>query len=173
VPHRPAPGVASPSPHAPATGTDVVHLDGLRMWIEQSDKQGKQTLGGAEYHVRADVAIRRHWHLVLGALTCCWWAEARPATPAWTSPALAGHPVPAEHAREKQGVSARPAAEKKKPRRADARLRAGLLARGSTPRPRVAGARDQVVALLAGVVRQAPTACLATAAGVAVGGAGH
>lgn len=170
VTNRPAPGLASPSPHAPATVTDVVHLYGLRMWIEQSYKQVKQTLGWAEYQVRADVAIRRHWQLVYCAFAFCWWAEAHTGAPVWERPWVAEQPVLEEQEPEELKVSALPGAGKKKPRCSDAHSRPRLLARGPTPRPRVAGAGNHAVALLAGVVRKAPTASAATAPDVAVGG---
>jgi hypothetical protein len=82
----PAPGAAAQSPHAPATVADVVQLYGLRVWVEQSYKQIKQTLGWAEYQVRADVAIRRHWHLVYCAFSFCWWASAHDAPTTWELP---------------------------------------------------------------------------------------
>ncbi len=43
---------------------EVIRLYGLRMWIEQSYKQVRGALGWAEYQVRSDRAIRRHWQLV-------------------------------------------------------------------------------------------------------------
>ena len=49
-----------------ATVAEIVRLYGLRMWVEQSYKQVKTTLGWAHYQVRSDTAIRRHW-----ALVCC------------------------------------------------------------------------------------------------------
>src|SRR3712207_4302453 len=54
------------------------------MWVEQSYKQVKQALGWAEYQVRSDLAMRRHWVLVWCAFSFCWWhlryrAEERPA----------------------------------------------------------------------------------------------
>ena len=45
----------------PAVLTEVVRLYGLRSWVEQSYKQVKQALGWAQYQVRSDPAIRRHW----------------------------------------------------------------------------------------------------------------
>ena len=48
-------------------------LYGLRMWVEQSYKQVKGSLGWAEYQVRSDRAIQRHWNLVCCAFTFCWW----------------------------------------------------------------------------------------------------
>lgn len=50
-----------------------VRLYGLRMWVEQSYKQVKTTLDGAQYQVRSDRAIRRHWTLVCCAFSFSWW----------------------------------------------------------------------------------------------------
>ena len=166
--NRPAPGVASSRRHAPVTAADVVHLYGLRMWIEQRYKQIKQTLGWAEYQVRADMSIRRHWHLVYCAFAFCWWAEAQVAAPGGERPGSAGQPVLEESVQEEHAASALPAVEKKKSRRPQAHRRAGLLARGTAARPRLAGAGHHVVALLAGVVSHAPTASVAAAPGVAL-----
>jgi hypothetical protein len=55
----------------------VVRLYGLRMWVEQSYKQVKHVLGWSDYQVRSDIAIRRHWQLVLWAFSFCWWAYGR------------------------------------------------------------------------------------------------
>ncbi len=52
---------------------EVVRLYALRQWVEQSYKQVKHTLGWAQYQVRSDTAIRRHWTLVCCAFTFCWW----------------------------------------------------------------------------------------------------
>jgi hypothetical protein len=41
----------------------VLRLYTLRLWIEQSYKQLKSSLGWAHYQVRKDLSIRRHWHL--------------------------------------------------------------------------------------------------------------
>jgi hypothetical protein len=59
---------------APASVAEVVRLYGLRMWVEQSYKQVKRALGWSDYQVRSDLAIRRHWQLVLLAFSFCWWA---------------------------------------------------------------------------------------------------
>jgi hypothetical protein len=56
--------------------TELVRLYGLRGWVEQSYKQVKHTLGWAQYQVRSDTAIRRHWVLVCCAFTFCWWQAA-------------------------------------------------------------------------------------------------
>ncbi|MDB5794351.1 MAG: Transposase [Noviherbaspirillum sp.] len=55
---------------------EVVRLYGLRHWIEQSYKQMKDELGWADFMVRTDRAIRRHWTLVCCAFAFCWWHEA-------------------------------------------------------------------------------------------------
>ena len=47
---------------------EVVRLYGLRNWVEQSYKQMKDELGWADFMVRSDRAIRRHWTLVCCAL---------------------------------------------------------------------------------------------------------
>lgn len=57
----------------------VVRLYGLRNCIEQGYKQMMHELGWADFMVRGDRAIRRHWTLVLCALTFCWWHEAHQA----------------------------------------------------------------------------------------------
>src|SRR5438270_3911778 len=44
---------------------------------EQSYKQTKGALGWADFQVRSDRAIRRHWQLVCCAFSFCWWAYLR------------------------------------------------------------------------------------------------
>src|SRR5207245_8289509 len=92
---RPASHRAADSPHAPVDLAEIVRLYGLRNWVEQGYKQVKQELGWADFMVRSDRAIRRHWHRVCCAFSLCWQAwfteEARsartlaPATQAETS----------------------------------------------------------------------------------------
>jgi hypothetical protein len=60
------------SPFKPADRAEIVRLYGLRIWVEQSYKQVKQELGWADFMVRADQAIRRHWILVFCAFSFCW-----------------------------------------------------------------------------------------------------
>jgi hypothetical protein len=113
VTNLPAPGAAAQSPHAPATVADVVRLYGLRVWVEQSYKQIKQTLGWAEYQVRADIAIRRHWYLVYCAFAFCWWASAHDTPTTWKPPGAGGQPAPEKHGQEDQAVPLRTASGKK------------------------------------------------------------
>jgi hypothetical protein len=54
--------------------TEVVRLYGLRNWVEQGYKQVKGELGWADFQVRSDRAIRRHWALVCCAFSFCWQA---------------------------------------------------------------------------------------------------
>lgn len=54
---------------------EVARVYGLRNWVEQSYKQTKDELGWADFMVRSDRAIRRHWILVYCAFSFCWWHE--------------------------------------------------------------------------------------------------
>jgi DDE superfamily endonuclease len=71
LPHPEAPDAAD-TPVGPADLTEVVRLYGLRNWVEQGYKQLKQELGWADFLVRSDPAIRRHWYLVCCAFSFCW-----------------------------------------------------------------------------------------------------
>jgi hypothetical protein len=62
-----------------ASLAEVVRLYGLRHWVEQGYKQMKDQLGWADFMVRSERAIRRHWMLVCCAFAFCWWQEARQA----------------------------------------------------------------------------------------------
>jgi hypothetical protein len=53
--------------------SEIVRLYGLRNWVEQNYKQMKDELGWADFMVRKDDAIRRHWELVCCAFVFCWW----------------------------------------------------------------------------------------------------
>jgi hypothetical protein len=54
---------------------EIVRIYGLRNWVEQSYKQMKDELGWADFMVRNDRAIRRHWEFVCCAFCFCWWYE--------------------------------------------------------------------------------------------------
>ena len=64
----------------PATLADLVRLYGLRVWVEESYKRVKHDLGWADFMVRHDAAIRRHWALVWCAFTFGWWYWAQDPT---------------------------------------------------------------------------------------------
>jgi hypothetical protein len=129
-----------------ATLDDVVRLYGLRIWIEQSYKQVKQHLGWAQYQVRSDIAIRRHWELVCCAFCFCWWAadwaESDLVTTTTYQPVSAVTAPPAEQQKKSTGhVAAHP-----------------QLADGTPSSARLAGALSDAAALLARLVRQTPSA---------------
>lgn len=155
---RPESPRAAMSPLTPAALTDVVRLYGLRLWVEQGYKQVKGELGWADFQVRADAAIQRHWHLVCCAFTFCWWAwfqaEAReeapstygdaalaPATPASAVPVAAGR---GENQRGSGG---------RRQRAIPARIVAG----DATTSPRLASPVASARALLARLVLPTPT----------------
>jgi hypothetical protein len=60
---------------------EIVRLYGLRNWVEQGYKQVKDELGWADFQVRGDRAIRRHWTLVCLAFSFCWHAGQTPTAP--------------------------------------------------------------------------------------------
>src|SRR5437868_1526512 len=155
---RPGAPRAAAFPLAPADLAEVVRLYGLRLWVEQGYKQVKGELGWADFQVRSDAAIQRHWHLVCCAFTFCWWAwfqaEVReaaapalgdaalaPDTPALAVPSAAGR---GENRRRSGG---------RRPRA----MRPGVVAGGGAPGPRLAGPVAPARALLARLVRPAPT----------------
>jgi hypothetical protein len=79
---------------------EVVRLYGLRNWVEQGYKQVKGELGWADFQVRSDRAIRRHWALVCCAFSFCWQAflaehPTRPAAPDPPAAAAAARGAPA------------------------------------------------------------------------------
>src|SRR6266481_5239116 len=81
VTNLPVPGTTRAAAHPglpPADLEEVVRLYGLRQWVEQGYKQVKQELGWADFQVRSDRAIRRHWALVCCAFAFCWWAAKSP-----------------------------------------------------------------------------------------------
>jgi DDE superfamily endonuclease len=149
----PAPGSerAATSWLTPASLAEIVRLYGLRMWVEQSYKQVKHALGWAEYQVRSDVAMRRHWVLVWCAFSFCWWQLGHGAAEALArlddvvaSPDVDVRPTELP-GREKKAGGSGPAAP--------ASVLAGRLADGTG----VAGAVDHAQAVLARVVARAPT----------------
>jgi hypothetical protein len=150
---RPGAPHATEAPFAPADLTEVVRLYGLRNWVEQGYKQLKQELGWADFMVRSDQAIRRHWQLVFCAFSFCWrawFAATGPPTdePPPSSTAVTARPFDAgttsTPARGENGVCAdRPAAP-------------GLLAADAPSRSRVARSLDVPLALLAQLVERAP-----------------
>jgi hypothetical protein len=52
-----------------ATTEQVYEIYRLRDWIEHYYKPAKHELGWADYQMRPEGAIVRHWHLVMLAFT--------------------------------------------------------------------------------------------------------
>jgi hypothetical protein len=130
--------------------TDIVRLYGLRNWVEQGYKQVKGELGWADFQVRSDRAIRRHWTLVCCAFSFCWQAflAERPDQPAPSDPPAA--PTAA------RGATA--TGHRRRTGRQD--LVAGGVASGSG----LAGPLERAATLLAVVVASAAAPAAATAA---------
>jgi SRSO17 transposase len=167
----PRPGAAATAewPAEPADLAEIVRLYGLRNWVEQSYKQAKHQLGWADFQVRQDAAIRRHWELVCCAFAFCWWARCRQPEPAGVSRAA---PQPAGS--DALGVAGAPARNvvpaaaaavggksRLSRRRTTVRRRGGpggdrLVAPGAAPGPRLADPLAFPLALLASVERLAP-----------------
>jgi hypothetical protein len=128
---------------APADLAEVVRLYGLRNWVEQGYKQVKHELGWADFQVRGDRAIRRHWQLVCCAFSFCWraWFAEQAAAPlppdALPAPAGARGEEASRHGRQ---------------------ARHRRVAGDAAPGARLVGPVDMAAALLAGVVERAPAA---------------
>ena len=140
---------------APADLAEVVRLYGLRQWVEQGYKQVKGALGWADFQVRSDRAIRRHWYLVCCAFSFCWWAYLRrhdaiavDQAPE-TAPAPAAGPVGEKRRRRRGGHGGAPDA---------------VVAGGAAAGAGLAGPVDHAVAVLARLVERAPAARLVGAA---------
>jgi hypothetical protein len=141
VTNLPAPG--SPQgekwPVPSADLEEIVRLYGMRHWVEQSYKQAKGQLGWADFQVRKDRAIRRHWELVCCAFSFCWWERLRPAASEESATSAA-----------KRGIRASTPAGGSHTRAT--RQLAGSVAR----RQGLVGSVEHAVALLASVEQRAP-----------------
>jgi hypothetical protein len=137
----------------PADLAEVVRLYGLRNWVEQGYKQVKGELGWADFQVRSDRAIRRHWALVACAFSFCWqaWFAEHPNQPAQPSP-----PDP-----QAAPTAARGAQATGHPGRTG---RGSVVAGDAASGAGLAGPVECAAALLASVVASAPAAAAPTAA---------
>lgn len=145
---------AEESAFEPADLAEVVRLYGMRMWVEQSYKQVKGALGFADFQVRADRAIRRHWHLVFCAFSFCWWAYVRGKRDAVVDTSSAPETHPVSETPEAVG-------EKRRGRRGKA---APVMAVGPQRGAQLVGSVDHAQALLEVVVGSAPATRAASAA---------
>jgi hypothetical protein len=140
---------------------EVIRLYGLRQWIEQSYKQVKYVLGWAQYQVRSDQAMRRHWQMICCAFSFCWYHAShlcpeifgKQPQEASDTAVLAFPTVP---------VQATGTGEKKQ--RGNARSTSGVLANGSADGASMVGTLGSAVALLESMVWAAPATCTATPA---------
>ena len=117
-------------------------LYGLRNWVEQGYKQVKHELGWADFQVRGDRAIRRHWQLVCCAFSFCWRA--------WFA-----EPPPPPSPPDAQPASAGARGEATQQQREHAR-RGGGLAGDAAPGARLVDPVGRARTLVAGVVDRAP-----------------
>jgi hypothetical protein len=125
---------------------EIVEAYGLRNWVEQGYKQVKDELGWADFQVRTDRAIRRHWTLVCCAFSFCWHAGQPQAVAPDAGPAPPAAPPAA---------AARGAQQRLDPgrHRAGGR-RGGVVAAGLAAGARLAGPVGVAAALLAWMVDQ-------------------
>jgi SRSO17 transposase len=165
VTNLPAPGSprAQASELAAASLQEVVHLYGLRMWVEQSYKQVKHALGWSQYQVRSDKALRRHWQLVCCAFSFCWYHASHSSTSATQEAKAPSESEASLHS----SVRADAVGTGKKNQRGKRNSATGVLASGTASGARMVGALDHAAALLAGLVATAPTSCRATPASLA------
>lgn len=154
----PGPGSspASAAAWAPAGLAELVRLYGLRLWVEQSYKQVKGQLGWADFQVRSDTAIQRHWQLVCCAFAFCWWAwfralaQERDRFRALADADSAGTPATTPAAMDAAGWGDNRGRRGR--RRCPLAAPAGLLARYAAPRAGLADSLGAALALVAGLV---------------------
>jgi hypothetical protein len=150
---RPGSPRAGAAPLAPADLAEVVRLYGLRLWVEQGYKQVKDELGWADFQVRSDAALQRHWHLVCCAFSFCWWAwcHADPSERQALSPGDAASPLtalaPAASVAAGRGENGHQTASQQHRARGPR-----ALARDDAPSPRMADPLALPPAVLAGLV---------------------
>jgi hypothetical protein len=148
----PAPGYrqAQESPFEEADLCELVRIYGLRQWVEQSFRHIKGELGFADFQVRSDRAIRRHWELVFCAFCFCWWAYIREPDAAFIELPPDAQPVAEEAGGKRRGSRGG--------------VSSAVVAGSSASGEKLAGPVGNAVALLAGVVEGAPAATTAEAA---------
>jgi hypothetical protein len=136
---------------------EIVAMYGLRNWVEQGYKQVKDELGWADFQVRADRAIRRHWTLVCCAFSFCWHAGQARAAPA-AAPALSAATQASASSAPAARAAARGARQRLDP---DGLHRGGgrgsVVAAGATQGARLADPVGVAWALLARMVGQPAT----------------
>jgi hypothetical protein len=145
---------------------EIVALYGLRNWVEQGYKQVKDELGWADFQVRSDRAIRRHWTLVCCGFSFCWHAgQTQALVPAaGSAPPAATQASPSAESAADQ-ATARGAQQRLDPdRRHRAGRHRGVVAAGTAAGARLAGPVGVATALLARMVDQPAAPAVATGA---------
>jgi hypothetical protein len=143
VTNLPRPAGRARAAFPPADLAAVVRLYSLRNWVEQSYKQVKHELGWADFQVRSDRAIRRHWQLVCCAFSFCWRA--------WFA-----EPPPAPSPPDAQPASAGARGERTGQQQREHARHGGGLAGDAASGARLADPMGRARALLAGVVDRGP-----------------
>jgi SRSO17 transposase len=138
--------LATSMPLAQASPEQVFAVYRLREWIEHFYKPAKHELGWADYQLRPERAIVRHWQLVLLAYTFSLLVGALPTPP------TASQPISPSTSHESTGggkIGARPSP----------RVRgAGRLDRHAAAHPQLAVPVGTAAALLDALVARRPTA---------------
>jgi len=146
VTNRPHPDRARRSRLPAADLAEVVRCYGLRNWAEQGYKQVKHELGWADFQVRSDTAIRRHYTLVCCAFSFCWQAWITDPPPTVAAPTSPGEPRPGRRERGHHQHVHNGQTDADTP-----------LAGHATPHPQLADPGHTAATLLAGLVARAPT----------------
>jgi SRSO17 transposase len=144
--------LATSLPLAQVSAEQVYDLYRLRDWIEHFYKPVKHELGWADYQMRPERAIVRHWQLVLLAFTFSLLMGAPPAS-ASTAPSLAPSvPSAAPEPEDGKKITAR------RPTKPLSDARANRVGRDAAPGAELAVPLGTAAALLATLVEHRPTA---------------
>jgi SRSO17 transposase len=138
--------LATSFPLAQVSTEQVYELYRLRDWIEHFYKPVKHELGWADYQMRTEQAIVRHWQLVLLAYTFSLLVGTVPTAP--PEPVASSSPASSSTHQTATGggkIGAR-------------RVNTGGMGRDTAPRPELALPLGTAAALLATLVQQRPTA---------------
>src|SRR5437588_2789149 len=157
VTNLPTPGslAAKQSILEAASLEEVIRLYGLRMWIEQSYKQVRETLGWADYQVRSDRAMRRHWQLVCCAFSFCWYHHSHSPIDQIQLPESGWCQTTSQQEQAPEIFSG--GGEKNE--RLRGRSTPSLLAKSPAKGESLVGTMGHAAALLASLVRTAPSSC--------------
>ncbi len=118
----------------------------------ESYKQVKHALGWSDYQVRSDLAIRRHWQLVLCAFSLCWWACSAEGLELGAPPGI----VLEEEAQVVRVASEKEVRGEKERGASSSSCSSAIMAGGAEAGKGVAGTLHNAFAILEGVHRQGP-----------------